>query len=143
MADLHMPAPGQQPDRVRARARVVGLVQGVGFRPFVWREATARGLSGWVGNDAAGVVLEAEGAADAVDALLDALRRPPPLARVVEVRSELVPPVLDVGFAVRSSATGGVRRALVSPDTDTCPDCTRELHDPTDRRFGHPFVNCT
>ena len=143
MADLHMPSPGQQPDRVRARARVVGLVQGVGFRPFVWREATARGLSGWVGNDAAGVVLEAEGAADAVDALLDALTRPPPLARVVEIRSELLPPVLDVGFAVRSSATGGVRRALVSPDTATCPDCTRELHDPTDRRFRHPFVNCT
>ncbi len=141
MADRHGPA--AEPGRVRTRAHVSGQVQGVGFRPFVWREATTLGLSGWVGNDAAGVVLEAEGAPAAVAALLDALTCPPPLARVVEVRSEFVPPVGDAGFAVRSSATDGARRALVSPDTATCRDCTRELHDPTDRRFGHPFVNCT
>ncbi len=127
----------------RVRTHVTGLVQGVGFRPFVWREATTRGLAGWVGNDAAGVVLEVEGSAEQVDALLAALRRPPPLARVDDVRSAAVPPTGEAGFEVRLSATGGARRALVSPDTTTCPDCTRELHDPTDRRFGHPFVNCT
>lgn len=131
------------PAAVRRRAHVSGLVQGVGFRPFVWREATTRGLSGWVGNDAGGVVLEVEGAADSVAALLEALRTPPPLARVDEVRSEQLPPAGEVGFEVRSSITAGARRALVSPDTATCDACSRELHDPTDRRFGHPFVNCT
>jgi hydrogenase maturation protein HypF len=115
----------------------------VGFRPFVWREATTRGLSGWVGNDATGVVLEVEGSADAVAALLEALLRPPPLARVDDVISEDVPPTGDTGFDVRESFTVGARRALVSPDTSTCADCARELHDPADRRFGHPFVNCT
>ena len=90
-----------RPVAVRVRAHVSGLVQGVGFRPFVWREATSRGLSGWVGNDAAGVVLEAEGAAPAVAALLDALHQPPPLARVDEVRSEPLLPAGDVGFQVR------------------------------------------
>jgi hydrogenase maturation protein HypF len=128
---------------VRARVHVSGLVQGVGFRPFVWREATALGLAGWVGNDASGVVLEAEGGADAVAALLEALTRPPPLARVDGVRSEELAPLGGVGFEVRSSATLGARRALVSPDTATCADCLRELHDRADRRFGHPFVNCT
>jgi hydrogenase maturation protein HypF len=128
---------------VRVRAHVSGLVQGVGFRPFVWREATTRGLSGWVGNDAVGVVLEAEGAAEAVASLLDAMRRPPPLARVDEVRSEPLAPAGGVGFQVRASDTDGARRALVSPDTATCADCLRELHDPADRRFGYPFVNCT
>jgi hydrogenase maturation protein HypF len=133
----------EPPVAVRVRAHVSGLVQGVGFRPFVWREATSRGLSGWVGNDAAGVVLEAEGAADSVAALLDALRQPPPLARVDEVRSEPLSPAGDTGFLVRLSDTDGARRALVSPDTATCADCLRELHDPADRRFGYPFVNCT
>ncbi len=132
-----------QPGAVRVRAHVAGLVQGVGFRPFVWREATSRGLGGWVGNDAAGVVLEVEGDAEAVAGLLAALTRPPPLARVDEVRSEPQAPHGDVGFQVRGSDTAGARRALVSPDTATCADCLRELHDPADRRFGYPFANCT
>jgi hydrogenase maturation protein HypF len=129
--------------RVRTRAHVSGLVQGVGFRPFVWREATARGLSGWVGNDAAGVVLEVEGSAEAVGALLEALTRPPPLARVDDVRREPLPATGDLRFEVRTSTADGALRALVSPDTATCGQCLGELHDPADRRFGHPFVNCT
>ncbi len=128
---------------VRARAHVLGLVQGVGFRPFVWREATRRGLSGWVGNDATGVVLEVEGEPASVASLLGELRRPPPLARVDDVRTVPLAPIGDVGFQVRASDTGGARRALVSPDTATCADCLRELHDPADRRHGYPFLNCT
>jgi hydrogenase maturation protein HypF len=123
--------------------RVSGLVQGVGFRPFVWREATARGLTGWVGNDAAGVVLEAEGPAAEVAALLVTLTSPPPLARVDDVSAEAVPTIGSDGFVVRASLTDGARRALVSPDTATCADCLAELHDPADRRAGYPFVNCT
>ncbi len=130
-------------DVVRVRAHVRGLVQGVGFRPFVWREATSRGLSGWVGNDANGVVLEVEGSAPDVASLLDALTRPPPLARVEEVRSVDLRPEGSVGFEVRASDTVGVRRALVSADTATCADCARELRDSNDRRFGYPFINCT
>jgi len=136
-------ARARQPAAVRTRAHVSGLVQGVGFRPFVWREATSRGLSGWVGNDAAGVVLEVEGAPGDVASLLDALTRPPPLARVDAVRSEPLSTTGAAGFVVRTSATGGARRAQVSPDTATCADCLGELHDPADRRFGYPFVNCT
>lgn len=134
---------GEPSGPVRMRLHVRGQVQGVGFRPFVWREATRRQLAGWVGNDATGVVLEVEGPARQVDALLAALGRPPPLARVDEVLSTTVPITGEPGFFVRSSDVGGARRALVSPDTATCADCLRELHDPADRRFGHPFVNCT
>jgi len=122
---------------------VAGQVQGVGFRPFVWRAATDLGLTGWVVNDAAGVVLEAEGADGAVAALLDALHHPPPLARVDEVRSVRLAPLGGTGFTVRSSALGGARSALVAPDTATCTDCLRELADPADRRHRHPFLTCT
>jgi hydrogenase maturation protein HypF len=136
-----MDHPGEP--KMRTRVHVSGLVQGVGFRPFVWREATARGLAGWVGNDAAGVVLEVEGPPASVSALMQALTRPPPLARVDEILSESLTPTGQLGFEITSSATGGIRSALVSPDTATCADCWRELHDPADRRYRHPFVNCT
>jgi hydrogenase maturation protein HypF len=121
----------------------LGLVQGVGFRPFVWREATARGLRGFVGNDTSGVVLEVEGPADDVSALVAALSAPPPLARVDRVTRVDVPAVGDLAFTIRDSNVAGARRALVAPDTATCADCLRELHDPTDRRYLHPFINCT
>ncbi|MGZ4543433.1 MAG: acylphosphatase, partial [Mycobacteriaceae bacterium] len=80
------------------RVNVFGLVQGVGFRPFVWREATSRGLCGFVGNDADGVVLEIEGPPDSVSALVTALHSPPPLARVDGVSCTAVPVVGDVAF---------------------------------------------
>ena len=129
--------------RIRTRVNVVGLVQGVGFRPFVWREATARGLFGFVGNDSGGVVLEVEGSPDAVSGLVTALSTPPPLARVDGLSSTPVPTIGDSCFVIRDSDVGGARRALVSPDTATCADCLRELNDPGDRRYVHPFVNCT
>lgn len=132
-----------EPAVVRLRVCVSGLVQGVGFRPFVWREATERGLAGWVGNDATGVVLEVEGRQAQVAALLAALHRPPPLARVDGVHSEIRTPTGADGFWVRTSQTAGERRAQVSPDTATCADCLRELRAPDDRRFGYPFINCT
>ncbi len=128
---------------MRARVHVSGLVQGVGFRPFVWRTATALGLSGWVSNDASGVALEVEGAAAEVASLLAALTCPPPLARVDAVRSEAVAPCGGAGFEVRISDATGPRLAQISPQTATCADCLDELLDPGDRRFGYAFLNCT
>jgi hydrogenase maturation protein HypF len=133
------------PDRVRrVRVRVEGTVQGVGFRPYVYRLARGHGLGGWVLNDARGVELEAEGPPEAVGAFLGALPTDaPPLAGVERVEVADVAPRGEAAFAIVDSATGGTPDALVSPDTATCADCLAELRDPADRRFRYPFVNCT
>jgi hydrogenase maturation protein HypF len=128
----------------RLLIRVAGIVQGVGFRPFVFGMATDLGLAGFVGNDERGVVIEAEGPVAALDALVAALReRPPPLAVVTGVAATVVPARGDTGFAIAASASAGPAATLISPDTATCADCLHELRDPADRRFRHPFVNCT
>ena len=130
----------------RRRLIISGQVQGVGFRPSVYREAVARGLSGYVGNTPDGVIIEVQGTVAALDGLVDALRHnPPPLARIVTL--EAVPlPVLadDEGFCIRHSDAGGHgHKVLISPDVATCDDCLRELFDPHDRRYLYPFINCT
>jgi hydrogenase maturation protein HypF len=132
------------PDTVeRRRIRVRGVVQGVGFRPFVHRVATREGVGGQVWNDGDGVVVEIEGPGAALDAFTRALRdEAPPLARIATVASELVAPVGEHAFSVVASHGGG-RSAIVPPDVATCEDCLRELFDPTDRRYRYPFVNCT
>jgi hydrogenase maturation protein HypF len=124
--------PSSAASLVRVRLRISGLVQGVGFRPFVWRRATDLGLTGWVGNDATGVILEAEGTAASVEGLLEALQSPPPLSRVDAILQRQLPPEGGSGFEIHVSDTAGARRALVSPDTGTCRDCdpapVRQLH---------------
>jgi hydrogenase maturation protein HypF len=131
-------------ERRRIRARVEGTVQGVGFRPFVYRLAGELGLAGWVLNDEHGVLLEAEGEPTAVDTLLVRLAaEAPPLATVEHVATEEVPVTGTPGFAIVESERGGAPSALVSPDTTTCDDCLRELFDPADRRYRYPFTNCT
>ncbi len=128
----------------RARARVEGTVQGVGFRPFVYRLAGELGLAGWVRNDERGVLLEVEGPAEAVDSLLRRLgAEAPPLASVEGVSSEELAPTGERGFAIVESSRGGEADAPISPDGATCEDCLRELFDPADRRHRYPFVNCT
>jgi len=123
---------------------VEGVVQGVGYRPFVHALAAETGVAGFVGNDAAGVFAEVEGAPDAVAAFLSGLRERAPVLAVVErVTEEPVPPVGDPGFVIVASAIAGHRRTPVSADTATCADCLREVLDPADRRFGYPFTNCT
>ncbi len=130
--------------RVRARIRVSGIVQGVGFRPFVHGLAGELGLGGFVGNDESGVVIEAEGSAAALDALVAALReRPPALAMVTDVATTGVPARGETAFAIAVSSAQGRRATLISPDTATCADCVAELRDPADRRYRHPFINCT
>jgi hydrogenase maturation protein HypF len=128
----------------RARVRVEGIVQGVGFRPFVHALAGRLGLAGLVGNDAGGVFVEVEGAADTVERFLEALAaEAPPLAVIERVTATPLPPTGGHGFAIAPSQAGGERQTLVSPDTATCDDCLRELADPADRRYRYPFVNCT
>ena len=128
----------------RVRIRVDGVVQGVGFRPYVHRLAGELGLDGFVRNDEHGVVIEVEGAAEAIEALLARLpAEAPPLATIEGMSQEVVPPQGQAGFAIAGSTGAGAPDALVSPDSATCADCLRELFDPADRRHRYAFINCT
>ncbi|MEZ0294736.1 MAG: acylphosphatase, partial [Solirubrobacteraceae bacterium] len=128
----------------RARARVEGTVQGVGFRPYVFRLAHDERLAGWVRNDERGVVLEVEGTPDAVERFLARLpREAPPLAAVEHVRSRSLAARGEREFAIVASDARGAAAAPVAPDSATCDACLAELHDPGDRRHRYPFVNCT
>jgi hydrogenase maturation protein HypF len=130
--------------RQRLRVRVEGTVQGVGFRPFVYRAATELGLGGWVLNDSRGVLIEAEGERRSLDALLEGLRTgAPPLAIVDRVSEETIAATGEHEFRITESEEGGEPEAAVSPDVGTCQDCLAELLDPGDRRHRYPFTNCT
>jgi hydrogenase maturation protein HypF len=129
---------------IRTRVQVEGVVQGVGFRPFVYALASRLALAGHVGNDVAGVFIEIEGPPPRVREFLALLERDaPPLARIDAVRTLAISPSGAAGFAIAASEPGGRRQALVSADSATCADCLAELADPGDRRFGYPFINCT
>ena len=131
------------------RIHITGIVQGVGMRPFVYREAVAHGVIGWVLNAGDGVHIEAHGETVAVDAFVRALRDEAPAA--ASVAGVTVTPLVGVTFSAEdlsdfriiASKDKGERTTLVSPDIATCPDCLRELFDPTDRRYHYPFINCT
>jgi hydrogenase maturation protein HypF len=130
---------------VRVAIRVQGVVQGVGFRPFVYTLATGLGLAGLVGNDPDGVFAEVEGPAPAVEEFLRRLERDaPPLARIEDVSTRAISPTRSgKSFVIAASTSAGPRRTLVSADTATCADCLTELSDPADRRYRYPFINCT
>jgi hydrogenase maturation protein HypF len=128
----------------RLRVRVEGVVQGVGFRPFVHGLASELGLSGLVGNDTAGVFIEVEGLGEVLDRFVAALEdEAPPLAVIDRVATEVIAITRSRGFAIVASDPGGERQTLISPDTATCDACLAELFDPGDRRSRHPFINCT
>ena len=128
----------------RLSVRVEGVVQGVGFRPFVRNLATRLGLAGFVGNDASGVFIEVEGEVEHLSAFLEDLEdKAPPLSVIDRVVTEPLSARGTVGFEIVASHATGERQALVSADTATCPECLRELFDPTNRRYQYPFVNCT
>ncbi|MFE2729065.1 carbamoyltransferase HypF [Kitasatospora sp. NPDC059327] len=134
------PADGSQ----RRRVAVRGLVQGVGFRPFVFTLATELGLAGTVTNTGDGVLAEVEGRPEAVDAFCRRIATDaPPLARVASVDHQALALTGVPGFAITPSRADGPRRTLIPPDTATCADCLAELDDPADRRHRHPFISCT
>src|SRR5919112_2375663 len=132
------------PTQERREISVRGIVQGVGFRPFIYALARRHGLGGLVRNDAEGVHIEAEGAPEELDLFLREIEvEAPPLA-VIEAVAWRPLAVLDEGeFRIEESREGAQRRALISPDVATCEDCLGELFDPTNRRYRYPFTNCT
>lgn len=128
---------------MRCRVQVRGQVQGVGFRPFVYRLAHEHGLSGWVRNCATGVELEVQGLGAQVESLLRRLHHePPPLARIADVTVEQAELGADQGFAILESSSGAAA-TRIAPDTSICSDCLTELFTPGDRRYRYPFINCT
>jgi len=131
-------------DNRRMRIVVSGAVQGVGFRPFVYRQATALGLAGWVMNSPEGLTIEVEGGSDRIGALISSIERmPPPNAVIARLIADPLPPRGETGFMIRPSVDEGERTVPALPDLATCDTCLRELFDPIDRRFRYPFINCT
>lgn len=132
-----------------AHIHVTGIVQGVGMRPFVYREAMAHGICGWVLNAGDGVHIEAHALSESLDEFVDALSEHAPAASRVEhvVVVDLAPGNWDAAneqsFRIVASQDQTAHTTLVSPDIATCDDCLRELFDPADRRYHYPFINCT
>ncbi|GFE60261.1 carbamoyltransferase HypF [Geobacter sp. AOG2] len=134
---------GDEKTIVRRRFLISGIVQGVGFRPFVFRLACELGLSGWVRNIPAGVEMEVQGTAGALDAFQHAQAHDlPPLAVVTSSVVEDIPSIPERGFTILPSADGE-KNIQVAPDSALCGDCLRELFDPADRRYRYPFITCT
>src|SRR5271166_5570106 len=129
---------------LRKAVDITGIVQGVGFRPFVYRLANQCDLSGFIANTPAGVSIEVEGVPEKVDEFL--LRLPqeiPPLAKVTAIRSRDIDSLGERSFRIISTQLGQSANTLISPDIAVCEDCLQELFNPRDRRFRYPFINCT
>ena len=136
--------PGLPAPIARKQIRVSGIVQGIGFRPFVYRLAQRFQLDGWVQNTSEGVQMEVEGNPGAIDSFLQALAgEPPPFAHIEAIAVTELEPVGETGFTILKSAAEDDQFVLVSPDLATCADCRSDFTDPENRRFGYPFTNCT
>ena len=128
----------------RLRVVIRGAVQGVGFRPFVYRLATEMALPGWVINSSQGVFIEVEGASAQLDEFLRRVEHEkPPRSFIQSLESSFLDPLGFTGFEIRHSEETGVKTALVLPDMATCPDCLHDISDPANRRYQYPFTNCT
>jgi hydrogenase maturation protein HypF len=129
---------------VAGKIEVNGIVQGVGFRPFIYNLALRHGLKGEVSNTSGGVAIVVEGLADHIDAFTaDISAAPPPLAHVVEVSRQEIPVAGYAAFTIVQSKADTALSTLISPDVSICDDCLKELFDPNDRRYRYPFINCT
>jgi len=132
------------PLNVRRHIQVRGIVQGVGFRPFVYKLAKSLGLSGYVFNSSAGVTIEIEGSGSGVEDFLKTLKEgPPQLAEIAEIAVSEIAVEGGAGFSILNSREKAGEFALVSPDAGTCDACWRDFGDPSNRRYGYPFTNCT
>ncbi|MET0758229.1 MAG: carbamoyltransferase HypF [Mycobacterium sp.] len=130
--------------RRRSRVCVHGVVQGVGFRPFVYTTAATLGLSGSVRNDSSGAIIEVEGDGAEIDDFLTRLSlHPPPLAVIESVETQDIPVVGGTGFTIADTSRSDGGRTLASPDVAMCGECAAEQRDPANRRYRHAFVNCT
>jgi hydrogenase maturation protein HypF len=129
---------------VRVLVKVRGVVQGVGFRPFIYQLAGRYRLNGWVRNQSDGVEIEVAGPSESVETFISSISREhPPMARIVRVETAELPYRQLERFIIAPSLAGESRSTLISPDVCTCSDCLRELFDPENRRFRYPFINCT
>ncbi|MBV5319388.1 MAG: carbamoyltransferase HypF [Chlorobium phaeobacteroides] len=129
---------------VRRGILVHGIVQGVGFRPFVYRTAKALGLRGFIKNTSSGVSVEVQGSEDLIGKFLfEVQQHAPPLAKIHSFEVRPMIPVEEDGFSIELSLAGSEVETLISPDIALCVDCRRELADPENRRFQYPFINCT
>jgi hydrogenase maturation protein HypF len=133
-----------RPGSERRRLRVQGIVQGVGFRPTVYRLASQLDLTGFVLNDSAGVVIEIEGPVTSLESFRSALVKEAPALAVIDGVHEAVIPVAgSLEFEIRPSLESGSTLTPISPDIATCDECLKEMGDPANRRYGYAFTNCT
>lgn len=136
--------PDSAPGVKGLKIQIKGIVQGVGFRPFIYNLALARDLKGFVTNTSDGVHIEVEGPAESLHDFQQAIpNEKPPLAQITSIDAVEQPPQSYSDFTIRKSQAQDQRATLISPDVCVCDDCQRELFDPKDRRFGYPFINCT
>ena len=141
---LKSPTMAAQPDqRRRVRIKLTGLVQGVGFRPFIYRLARQWHVTGWVNNSTDGVIIEAEASASDLDAFLKQIRSVPPAHSLIDtIHCTNLEPQGDAEFVIQESQTQAAKTTLVLPDIATCPECLQEVFDPDNRRYLYPFTNC-
>ena len=139
-----MTSPRTLDNTVACRVSIRGVVQGVGFRPFVFRTAFKHRVTGWVLKGAAGVEIHAEGARPELEAFLDELRSaPPPPACIAQFEVGHAEPQGLSDFEIRASRRESSPTVRISPDLAICAECLRELNDPGDRRYRYPYINCT
>ncbi len=142
--DQDLLPPGKAVLKLRLRVAIRGAVQGVGFRPFVFRLAEELKLAGWVNNSSQGVFIEVEGERTDLNTFLVRLEaEKPPRSFIQSLESSWLDAVGFTSFEIRESVNTGDKSALVMPDIATCPKCLREILDPQNRRFRYPFTNCT
>jgi hydrogenase maturation protein HypF len=138
-----MTDPPKEPGR-RQHIQVRGIVQGVGFRPFVYKLAKSLGLTGYVFNSSSGVTIEIEGGGSALDEFLQTLKdNPPQLAEITQITVSEIEVQGGAGFSILGSREEAGAFALVPPDAGTCDECWHDFGDPANRRYGYPFANCT